>query len=82
MMVSQDKREAIVNLAGAHVRANAVFPHIYLQGLHPDFLYRAEETGEVLSGAALMYGGYTYPQMNGDYPVIRIHWEESGSLKK
>lgn len=30
---------------------------------------------EVFSGAALMYGGYTYPWVIGDYPSIQIHFK-------
>ena len=74
MVVSPDRREALVNLVGTHVRANARFPHIRLQGLDPECIYRSEETGEELSGAALMYGGYSYPQLSGDYPAIRTYW--------
>ena len=71
---SPDRREALVNLVGSHVRANAAFPYIRLKGLDPDRMYRAEETGEIASGAALMYGGYTYFPLNGDYPAVQMHW--------
>lgn len=74
MIVSPDRREALVNLVMTHVRANSRFPYLRLQGLDPERLYRAEETGEVVSGAALMSGGYTYDQQNGDYPSIQMHW--------
>ena len=74
MFVSPDRKEAVVNLVMTHVRANSRFPHLRLQGLDPERLYRAEETGETLSGAALMFGGYTYTQQNGDYPSVRMHW--------
>ena len=74
MFVSPDRREALVNLVGSHVRANAAFPYIRLKGLDPDRMYRAEETGEIASGAALMYGGYTYFPLNGDYPAVQMHW--------
>ena len=74
MIVSPDRREALVNLVGTHVRANAAFPHVQMRGLDPESHYRSEETGEILSGAALMYGGYSYPQLSGDYPAIQMHW--------
>ena len=74
MIASADKREALVHLVGTHVRANAEFPYIRLKGLDPDRIYRAEETGEAVSGAALMYGGYSYPLLCGDYPAILMHW--------
>ena len=74
MFVSPDKKGALVDLVMTHVRANSRFPHIRLQGLDPERLYRAEETGEEVSGAALMSGGYTYVQQNGDYPSVQMHW--------
>ncbi len=74
MFVSPDRREALVNLVGSHVRANAAFPYIRLKGLDPDRMYRAEETGEIASGAALMYGGYNYLPLSGDYPAVQMHW--------
>ena len=74
MFVSPDRKEALVNLVMTHVRANSRFPHLRLQGLDPERLYRTEETGEVVSGAALMSGGYTYAQQNGDYPSVQMHW--------
>jgi alpha-galactosidase len=74
MVVSPDRREAVVNLVVTHVRANAPFPYLRLCGLDPECIYTSEETGEELSGAALMHGGYTCPLMTGDYPAICMHW--------
>ena len=28
--------------------------------------------GEIYSGAALMYGGISFPQFKGDYPAVRV----------
>ena len=74
MVVAPDGTEVLVNLVGTHVRANGPFPFIRLKGLDEAGVYRAEETGERLSGAALMYGGYSYLPLSGDYPAIQIHW--------
>ena len=73
MLVSPDKMEALVQLVMTHVRANAVFPYIRLQGLDPDMEYILESTGEVFTGAALMLGGYAFEQLRGDYPGIQLH---------
>ena len=75
MIVSPDRREALVSVAAKHVRANASFPFIRLQGLDPEKDYQREDTGEKLTGAALMYGGISLPQFNGDYPAIQIHFK-------
>ena len=72
MFVSPDKREALLSIAATHVRANGAFPFIRLQGLDPERTYRREDTGEELTGAALMYGGFSLPQFSGDYPAVQI----------
>lgn len=72
--VSEDGMEALVSLVVTDVRANPEFPFIRLQGLREDVLYRAEGTNLLISGAALMYGGYTLPAQTGDYPAVQIHF--------
>ena len=58
-----------------------MFPHIRFQEQDPECIYRAEKIGEVLTGGALMCGGYTCPRLNTDYPVIQIYWV-SESIRK
>lgn len=74
MIVSPDRSEALVNLVITHVRANGAFPYIRLRGLDPERIYQCEETGEELNGAALMFGGYSYPLQSGDYPAVQMLW--------
>jgi len=73
MVVSPDRNEALVSVAATHVRANGSFPFIRLQGLDPEKVYLREDTGERLTGAALMYGGIPLPQFAGDYPAKQIY---------
>ena len=73
MTVSPEKDEALVSIVATHVRANGPFPHIRLQGLDPDQTYRREDTGETMSGAALMRGGISFPQFSGDYPAAQVY---------
>ena len=54
-------------------RQQAFFPHVRLQGLDPEKAYLREDTGERLTGAALMQGGISLPQFQGDYPAVQIH---------
>ena len=72
MTVSPDRREALVSIAATHVRANGPFPFIRLQGLDPEAEYRREDTGSKTTGAALMYGGISFPQPQGDYPAAQV----------
>lgn len=77
LTVSPDGEEALLSVVGTHVRANGPFPRIRLQGLKADGQYRREDTGEVLTGAALMYGGISLPQPQGDYPAFRLFFSSS-----
>jgi len=74
MFVSPEKDEALVTAAATHVRANGPFPWVRLQGLDPGRTYRREDTGETMTGAALMYGGISFPQFSGDYPAAQVRF--------
>ena len=69
LLVSPDQREALLSVVATHVRANGPFPCVCLRGLKPDVYYRREDTGEILTGKALMCGGVSFPQPQGDYPA-------------
>ena len=75
MFVSKARDEALVNIVCRHTRANAPFPFILLRGLDPDRSYRLNGTNQTLTGAALMYGGYVFDAMYGDYPAMQLHLE-------
>ena len=73
MIVSREKDEALVSVVATHVRANGAFPLVRLQGLEPDKVYRREDTGETMTGAALMCGGISLEQFHGDYPAKQMY---------
>ena len=72
-MVSEDKSRSIVNLVVTSPQPNRAPLRLRLRGLDPDARYRIDEDVHVLTGAALMNGGYTFPQMLGDYPSAQLH---------
>ena len=72
-MVSENKAESLLNLVVINPQPNPAPLHLRLKGLAPDTMYRIEETGAVISGAALMNAGYTFPRMFGDYPAAQLH---------
>lgn len=72
--VSEDRSEALVNYVMCDVNANSELPCIRLKGLQADAWYLLEGTREKFTGAALMYGGYVFPSMMGDYPAEQLHF--------
>ena len=74
MIVSPEKDEALLSIVDSHVRANGPFPLVRLQGLDPEKTYLREDTGESLTGAALMCGGISFPQFHGDYPAAQVYF--------
>ena len=73
LFVSEDRSRALLNVVVRSPHANAPLIHLKLKGLDPDARYAMEEDDAVRSGAALMYGGYTLPQLIGDYPAVQLH---------
>ena len=73
LFVSEDQSKALLNVVLRSPHANAPLIHLKLKGLDPEARYAMEEDDAVRSGAALMYGGYTLPQLIGDYPAVQLH---------
>ena len=74
MFAARDGSEALVSLVISHVRANGAFPFVKLRGLIPEAVYRLDGTDQTFSGAALMYGGYSFPLTWGDYPAHQLYF--------
>ena len=83
--VSEDKKQSLFTLVLTEPEGNPLPLHVRLKGLNPEkryhlaaaeyagCLYRGDEKlPDVLSGAALMYGGLTLPRLYGDYPAVQI----------
>ena len=77
--VSPDRKKALVNVVVTDPRANGKLIHLRLRGLKEDALYFLDDSeGHRVSGAALMYGGYTLPLMGGDYPAFQLRLGANG----
>jgi alpha-galactosidase len=72
-VVSKDGKEALITYIQVTGRPNYRTRRVYLKGLIEDTIYRIEETGEELSGGALMYAGINMANMWGDYLGKLIH---------
>ncbi len=71
--VSRDGSEALINMVVNSPQPNSVLIHVRLKGLDPNGISPIEGEDRQLVGAALMYGGYTFPLVNGDYPSMQVH---------
>ncbi len=72
MVVSKDKKEALVTYVQVKAIANAKAKKLRLQGLEATSSYRLEGTDEVYSGDILMKAGFIFRDLRGDY-VSRLY---------
>ena len=73
MVVSKDKKEALVTYVQVLGRPNHHSRRIRLKGLSENTMYRIEDTDQVLSGAALMNAGIQIGGLWGDFQGKLIH---------
>ena len=73
MFVARDGSEALLTWVTRDCHDNEPIQYVRCRGLEADALYRDEETGTVLSGAALMHQGLPIPRHFGEYTAKQIH---------
>lgn len=78
-MVSDDKSRSLVSLVVTHSRANKPAAFVKLKGLDPGKQYEIEGYEGSYSGSALMYGGFSVPMMQGDFPSRQLYLTEKTS---
>lgn len=76
--VAQDGSETLVNMVVKSPQPNSALVHVRLKGLDPNGLYQIEGQERLYLGSALMYGGYTFPLLWGDYPSMQVHFIRVG----
>ena len=74
MVVSKDKKEALVTYIQVMQRPNYKSRRIRLKGLDENTVYRDEQTGETYTGSALMYAGINMTGLHGDFMGKLIHF--------
>lgn len=77
MVVSKDKKEALVTFVTVHARPNYHSLKVRLQGLNPNLDYRLEGEMEnecVYGGDLLMNAGMLVPSEQGDYRSYLYHF--------
>ena len=77
--VSGNRKKCLFYLVNLHTRANAPLINVRFRGLKPDANYKIQREKRIYSGAALMYGGYTFPAFAGDGQVVQMYLEETKS---
>lgn len=75
-VVSKKKDEVLVTCIQVLGRPNYHSRRIKLKGLDSEKLYENKETGEVLSGAALMHAGINLIGLYGDFKGKLIYYKE------
>jgi len=72
--VSEDKKEALLNVVTLDTHCNAAVSYAKLKGLNEGAWYYVEgEEEKVYSGSALMYGGIPIPRMSDEYQAWQMH---------
>lgn len=72
--VEEDGKRAVLYVTMLSTACNPPAEYIHMKGLCAKKKYRIEETGQLCTGAALMYGGLPIPRfMEAEYDTWRIH---------
>ena len=77
MVVSKDKKEALVTFVQVLMRPNYHSRRICLKGLDPNKKYRIEGEEHIYSGEAMMYAGIQVENPWGDYRGKLLHIVEA-----
>lgn len=73
MVKSKDGSEVLVTYVDVLRLPNVKSRRIRLQGLEPTAKYKDEETGTVYGGDVLMYAGFSFEPMWGDFKSKLVH---------
>ena len=73
MVVSKDKKEALITYVQVLAQPNCHSRKLFLKGLSEDMTYRIEGTDEAYAGDVLMYAGMLIERGQGDFNGKLIH---------
>lgn len=74
--VSEDKKEALLNIVSLTTHANVPVSYVKCRGLDPEKMYLCEEDAKVYDGSALEYAGIPVPTVPGEYHAWQMHFVE------
>ena len=72
--VSEDKKEALVNVVSLTTHGNAPVHYVKCKGLDENKQYQLEETGEVYDGSMLVNVGLPIPVIPKEYQAWQYHF--------
>ena len=72
--VSEDQREALVQVVGIKKHANMTVDYIKVKGLKENTMYRETESGRLYNSTALREAGIPKPVLNGEYKAYQWHF--------
>lgn len=81
-VAAKDRSEAIVTYVQVLAEANKKSRKIRLKGLDVNARYQLEETGQIYSGAVLMYGGIQIERRMGDYQSRILHFRRISEIQE
>lgn len=73
-MVSEDKKEALLNVVTTNTHGNRSITYVKCKGLDVTKTYLCEETGEKYAGSVLEAIGVPLSDVTGEYQAFRFHF--------
>ncbi|MBE6841819.1 MAG: alpha-galactosidase [Ruminococcus sp.] len=74
LFISKDKTQALLTYVQVLAKANERSKRIKLDGLNPDWYYKNDVNDLVLSGSALMNGGFNFENLWGDFKSKQVYF--------
>ena len=72
--VSEDQKEALVQVVGIKKHANMTVDYIKVKGLKENTMYRETTTGKLYNSTALREAGVPKPVLHGEYQAYQWHF--------
>ncbi len=82
MFLSEDKKEALVNIVRLEVSGNMPVTYVKLKGLKRDAFYVESDKGKVYTGALLTEVGIPLPAPQTEYESYQISFQEMESVEE
>lgn len=75
-MVSEDKKEALLNVVTTNTHGNRLITYVKCKGLDESKMYYCEELQNSYAGSVLAAIGIPLPEVAGEYNAFQFHFEQ------